>query len=609
MKRVFSRRTRTKRYHHLVKCGWFSAVLFSLPFVFLSPARLLITEEIYHAAKIPGSILVAEAPLQRVETPVLSRSANLKLHSEVKRRTEHARNKRQLPSDPTVLPTASIQKPAKMPLLQNEKDSFSNALIHGRLPMHFVPETIDAHGKVTRTTETKAAKQAFSAQQYPAKPIVLATSMVQHPNEERTYSLLDTNELPSAPRTAVTTTSLTAGLVSGPVMPDTPLEDYSSVDYVACCGLGHRLARMSDAYHIAKGLRFELRTFWRWCKGKNKTGQSSNVEIYSGLFDPPSKHELSYVNSTHQRVSLSNHIYGYTEAIYHTNGTGCGCHGDKIATDVEFYTSLRNRFKRRDDVNDFVQKHFVGKLSLGIHVRAGNGEAGDFEFKKRRIADVDLWVENVAANIRNLVKNRISQNLTSAVLFIATDTPSYIDRFRAALADIMPVVIWEQDRAPEGAGVFFGEGGYAQRTLIHTDHNECLTRWEDTVIDQMLLSHTDVLITGMRSSFTQTLPLSLAFGRTERKVETPFCEVRGDQGDALDCFKSYLHWCCNDTTGQTKDTQTMVRFMYPGRDRRRIDVKMREDYKVMRCLPYDYDDPLPINYCLPHDFEATRPFK
>ena len=39
------------------------------------------------------------------------------------------------------------------------------------------------------------------------------------------------------------------------------LEDLSSVDYYACCGLGHRLIRMAAAYFVAQQSQFSFRAF------------------------------------------------------------------------------------------------------------------------------------------------------------------------------------------------------------------------------------------------------------------------------------------------------------------------------------------------------------
>jgi sensor c-di-GMP phosphodiesterase-like protein len=44
----------------------------------------------------------------------------------------------------------------------------------------------------------------------------------------------------------------------------------SSIDYMACCGAGHRLSKMSSAHYLAQRLNFSLRTFWGYCDGKTE---------------------------------------------------------------------------------------------------------------------------------------------------------------------------------------------------------------------------------------------------------------------------------------------------------------------------------------------------
>ena len=63
--------------------------------------------------------------------------------------------------------------------------------------------------------------------------------------------------------------SLTAGYGDKNLVPAQPnynatLENLSSVDFYACCGLGHRFVRQSLAAYVAKQHNFALRAFWGW---------------------------------------------------------------------------------------------------------------------------------------------------------------------------------------------------------------------------------------------------------------------------------------------------------------------------------------------------------
>ena len=84
---------------------------------------------------------------------------------------------------------------------------------------------------------------------------------------------------------AMTSTSMTTATSS---KPHNPLEDLSSVDFFACCGIGHRLVRMSLAHFVAKQRNFTLRGFWGWC------GEKSPVEVFSYLFRPYTADEVAH---------------------------------------------------------------------------------------------------------------------------------------------------------------------------------------------------------------------------------------------------------------------------------------------------------------------------
>jgi hypothetical protein len=70
----------------------------------------------------------------------------------------------------------------------------------------------------------------------------------------------------------------------------------SSVDYHACCGLGHRLSRMSDANYVAQRLNLGLRSFWGFC---------GNREVFYYLFGPQRGHKLRNVTDTGNYLRIS----------------------------------------------------------------------------------------------------------------------------------------------------------------------------------------------------------------------------------------------------------------------------------------------------------------
>ena len=326
--------------------------------------------------------------------------------------------------------------------------------------------------------------------------------------------------------------------MSSSLPPGTPRRAYSTVFYKACCGLGHRLIRMSSAYHVAKLLAYKLQPNWGYCE-ESKTRK---VGIFSHLFQRET--DLAYINSTGQNLFFANEVPGFLAAFHASRHRLCGFSEAKMNTDFDFYTSLRDRFRERSKIDGFVEKHFAGKTVLGIHIRAGNGETGHFQRHHRGIHGSPRdWVSNVTSGIRDLV----SPTSPPPVLYVASDTHQYIEFFRSALHGVMPVVDWKQERPKDGDGVFFGEYKPANAAVVSTDASKCLQRWKDALYDMLLLSHADVLIAGQSSSFTQSLPLSIVFGRKDkRKVDTAFCEViRGSVGK-LRCYESYIKWACDE---------------------------------------------------------------
>ena len=329
-------------------------------------------------------------------------------------------------------------------------------------------------------------------------------------------------------------------------LPQYTTQTRSTVFYRACCGLGHRLIRMSSAYHVARRLGYQLKPNWGYCGEQTKEN-----EIFSQLFGPENGNQLAYVNSTGQGITFRNEVPGFLRAYVGPlfkfrrktqPKSGCYYTETKAQTDLEFYTSLRDRFLARSEIDGFVNRHFVEKTVFGIHIRAGNGETGHFNRLKRGIGgSPEEWVSNVSKSITEMMR----PSLPPPVLYVATDTDQFIELFRSQLDGIMPVVDWSQDRPKEGEGVFFGEFQQASATMRSTNTTTCLQRWKDTLYDMLLLSHVDVLIAGQSSSFTQSLPLSIVFGRTERKLDAVFCEVAGETIQKLRCYESYQKWACD----------------------------------------------------------------
>lgn len=311
------------------------------------------------------------------------------------------------------------------------------------------------------------------------------------------------------------------------------LEALDSVDYYACCGLGHRLSKLTDAWYVSRALKFGLKAFWGFC--------DQHTEVFDHLFGPQPVEELSDVRDGYHILQLRNEVPGMQSLVRSTSECRCDGHEDKIALDLELYQSLYKRFQFKPFVDNFMaQNHFSNHTVLGMHIRAGNGETGDFQRKRRGIGNVDEWVQTIAKHLTGFLE---SQSITNPLLYIATDTPNMISKFEIALPTIT-ILDLPQDRAE--SGVLFGEWG----AIVHNG-SQCLDGWVQAVTDMILLSSADIVIAARPSSFVLSMPQALAFGRTKEKDKKsrhpPFCELPPD-GSWFRCYDTYREWCCTTST-------------------------------------------------------------
>lgn len=300
----------------------------------------------------------------------------------------------------------------------------------------------------------------------------------------------------------------------------------NTVRYRSCCGLGHRLTRLEDAAHVAMLYQAELHIEWADCGGNTfqqlfgskpfLLGQAASIP-----HDDPVKYQWTFGNDVPGCYKIPQ-VYPEDKHLCRSIVEG------KIQSSPKLYQELMDRYIYREKIQNFVQEHFAGKLAIGMHVRAGNNETGDFTRKNRQIPDMNAFVKLNADRVRSMmIPNK------PAVLFIATDTHSYIAAFRNELVDTMPVVELEQPRAQDGAGVFFGEHGAPK-----PKGDECLAGWNAALQDMMLLASADIVFAPAYSSFTRTMPRVLALTRLNRIADDAFCEVwkRGDRG--MVCYQS-----------------------------------------------------------------------
>jgi hypothetical protein len=305
----------------------------------------------------------------------------------------------------------------------------------------------------------------------------------------------------------------------------------NAVAYRACCGLGHRLARLEDAAHVALLYEATLEVVWPDC----------GPDTFQRLFGPEPLHlgQSSATLDGHDPTMEASYHWTFANDVpscYGVRGVHRRpdlCHAVVQGTDQagpRLYQELMDRYVRRDVVQNFTETHFAGKLSIGMHIRAGNNETGDFTRKNRQIRDMNAFVKLNAERVRGMVPPHAGP----AVLFVATDTPSYVQAFRDELDRIMPVVEMQQIRAEAGTGVLFGEHG-APRPKGET----CVEGWHAALQDMMILASTNVVFASTYSSFTRTMPRVMALSRPNRPIPVSFCENwRGDE-QRMQCYRSF----------------------------------------------------------------------
>jgi len=299
----------------------------------------------------------------------------------------------------------------------------------------------------------------------------------------------------------------------------------STVEYRACCGLGHRLSKMVNGYHTARMKNFGFRVFWEFCDEKTET--------FHYFFGPQPLSELEGVVDGRETIKISNEAHCMVPFRRRGESETCQCSSDWMQSNEIFFNSLVERFRFKDEVDEFRSRHrFDDHFVLGMHVRAGNGEIGDFTRKNRTIENMTSWTESMSDMLISISNS--SSHGRPTVLFLATDTAAVVETMRQSLVGKMDVVVYEQSRPPDGSGVVFGEHGrgIANRTKQRCDD------WKNALMDMMILTGSDVVISGRPSSFTQSLPMGVALSRKNGR----YCEVALDA--TYRCYRTFQDWCC-----------------------------------------------------------------
>eukprot|EP00980_Cylindrotheca_fusiformis_P000904 scaffold241_cov89-Cylindrotheca_fusiformis.AAC.3 len=308
---------------------------------------------------------------------------------------------------------------------------------------------------------------------------------------------------------------------------------------------------MADAHYVAtKILNFGFRNHWAVCE--HPVLGKKNIEVFHWFFGPQPKEELQNVTSQHQFLSLGNEIPGYKKFKRLGSVVGdCPCAGyeDFLQHSAKFHASIRQRFRYQEEIEKFQRLHkFEHHTVIGLHIRAGNGEIGDFSRKNRGVEDWSTWITSLARLLMTMIHDDWkSQLLKPPILFLATDTGWIVPELKDRLSSrnnnttMLKVVTLDQEREHNGTGVTFGN------TILTS--GDCLEKWKYSILDMMILSDAHVVIAGRPSSYTQSLPMSMSLSRTpsKRVLALPYCEINRN-ATLYQCYRDFEDWCCNGKT-------------------------------------------------------------
>jgi hypothetical protein len=384
-------------------------------------------------------------------------------------------------------------------------------------------------------------------------------------------------------------------------------------------GLGHRLSKLSAAYHLAERMDVPiLDAQWHDCGGnnndhaKNNGGddnndinnfnmfrhlfQSSEVPIIRGRttssirsHDDHDDSSSSLLDRQNKTILVRNDVHGYYAGQAYKNyqipldEVTIRRWNEKLDSDRRFFFELQHRFTTRyhHALHDFQQlHHWDDHHVIGVHIRTGNGETGHFTTAQRTTWHHNNSTQVIPRVLEELIGQLRSQqqslsqekettttasSSSSAItkpllVFVATDTEEWINILRAALGSV-PVISFPQPRVERGQGVSFSTWTKNNNNNNNTNTSHCVAGWIASAMDMFLLAASDTLVATTRSTFTQILPLSLVLAKGGS-----FCEVRttntttaatpDDDHFVLACFADLYQWLGIDRVVTTPATSS-----------------------------------------------------
>jgi hypothetical protein len=151
----------------------------------------------------------------------------------------------------------------------------------------------------------------------------------------------------------------------------------------------------------------------------------------------------------------------------------------------------------------------------------GRGVDNEMDFVHNLLTLIKTFIEELKTSHPQLfIPSKCSQSTTNKVplIFLATDTPKYIPIISNYTTQLgIETIVIPQDRVEKGVTLSIKQG------------EKCAKGWYDMLLDDILLSFSDVLIAARHSTFTQSMPMPLVFDRSNGVPGPHFCEV-GDSG-------------------------------------------------------------------------------
>lgn len=294
-------------------------------------------------------------------------------------------------------------------------------------------------------------------------------------------------------------------------------------------GLGHRLSKLSACFDLAANKLSVvvpiLQVEWQEC----------GREMFGELFGDNQIviRETTRPEDFQSKVILvRNDVHGYYAGqAYKNQGILVTPKHrsewlQKMDRDHSFFVKLFDPLFQATqafrDGNNWHNRHVIG-----VHVRAGNGETDHFVAAGRGTNLTDPTT--VARKLEPLIQHAAAgqKNGNKPLVFLATDTASWVDALQSSLQSIADFVVYPQDRVASGKGVSYQQWTEADET--------CVRGWKSAVADMALLAQADTLVATSRSTFTQIVPALIVLKRNGGS----FCEfVPG----SVDCFSDVEDW-------------------------------------------------------------------